>query len=80
MDKIIENLKRENICFKCHDLLDSDSKIYDQHVKTCKGGDTEVITTKFYTKKEMTYQAGLQRKKSFVIGTTWGNIERPATR
>lgn len=80
MDKILENLKRENICSKCHDLLESDPEMYDEHIKICKGDNKEVITTKFYTKEEMTYQAGLKRKKTFLINTYWQNTERPATR
>jgi hypothetical protein len=67
MDKIIANLKRENICSKCHELLDVKPEFYDDHVKNCKDEPSDVITTKFYTEEEMVYKSGLKKLKSFII-------------
>ncbi len=75
MDKINHQLKEENICLKCHDIIYANIN-YDAHVRACKGGDQDVITTKFYVKGELI----LQRVKRRVveISTQW--LERPATR
>ena len=82
MDKILEDLKQENICFKCHYLLDSEPDKYDEHVKNCEGEDSNVITTKFYTNKEMEYKAAeaIKRKRSMYFTTTFQKTDRPATR
>lgn len=82
MDKILENLKQENICFKCHFLLDSEPEKYDEHIRNCEGEDTDVITTKFYTNKEIEYQAvqAIKRKRTMVFNTTFLKTDRPATR
>ena len=82
MDKILEDLKQENICFKCHFLLDSEPEKYDEHIRNCEGEDPNVITTKFYTNKEIEYQAvqAIKRKRTMVFNTTFLKTDRPATR
>ena len=80
MDSVLKSLKKENICPKCHFLLDLDEN-YDKHVNTCDGSDPDIISTTFHTKDEIVYKESLlKRKKSLIFNTTFIKTDRPATR
>ncbi len=77
MDNIFKTLREENICLKCHDIVNVNIN-YDTHVRECNGGDKNVITTKFYVKEELILQRAKKIKDTIEISTKW--MKRPATR
>jgi len=80
MDSIKKELREANVCFKCRQMLDTEHD-YDNHLEKCQGEkDDGVITTKFYSNKELFLMNALNRKKSMRIESTVLYKDRPATR
>ena len=80
MDSIKKELRDANVCFKCRLMLDIEED-YDKHLENCEGEkDDDVITTKFYSQKELCLMNALNRKKSMRIESTILYKNRPVTR
>ena len=79
MDNIKKILEKNNICPLCHNLLDPKNN-YNTHIKNCKGEDTTIITTKFYTKDEIKFINPFYDNDDIIIRTTFLKAKRPATR
>ena len=80
MDSIKKELRDANVCFKCRLMLDTEED-YDNHLEKCEGEkDDGVITTKFYSHKELCLMNTLNRKKSMRIESSILYRDRPVTR
>ena len=79
MDSINTHLREANICIKCRSLLDGE-KNYNTHLKKCKGWDKDIITTRFYSQKELVMMGNKRKNKIISIGSSITYENRPSTR
>ena len=80
MDSIKKELREASVCFKCRLMVDNEDD-YDNHLDNCEGEkDDGVITTKFYSQKELCLMNAMNRKKSMRIESTVLYKDRPVTR